>query len=290
MATSKSGMKRAKGEVGVLIFYFIFFSIFSIMFLYPVFWCVMNSLKTASEFFDAPMALPTEWRFENYLKVFTDFKYKEYTYFDMLFNSLWMTALKVFVNVLASVLLAYPIAKFRFPGKEFLYGLVVFSNTLPLFGTGTTMYKLTSALGMNNNPALMWLQWAGGFDFAFIVFYGTFKGIDNSYMESATIDGAGFFYTMFKIMMPQALPAIVGIAITQAVPAWNSYQTSMIYMRNYPNLAYGLYLFSKESNYIENSKAIYFCASIISLIPPIILYVCNQKRLLTNVTAGGLKG
>ena len=290
MATSKSGMKRAKGEVGVLIFYFIFFSIFSIMFLYPVFWCVMNSLKTASEFFDAPMALPTEWRFENYLKVFTDFKYKEYTYFDMLFNSLWMTALKVFVNVLASVLLAYPIAKFRFPGKEFLYGLVVFSNTLPLFGPGTTMYKLTSALGMNNNPALMWLQWAGGFDFAFIVFYGTFKGIDNSYMESATIDGAGFFYTMFKIMMPQALPAIVGIAITQAVPAWNSYQTSMIYMRNYPNLAYGLYLFSKESNYIENSKAIYFCASIISLIPPIILYVCNQKRLLTNVTAGGLKG
>ena len=290
MATSKSGMKRAKGEVGVLIFYFIFFSIFSIMFLYPVFWCVMNSLKTASEFFDAPMALPTEWRFENYLKVFTDFKYKEYTYFDMLFNSLWMTALKVFVNVLASVLLAYPIAKFRFPGKEFLYGLVVFSNTLPLFGTGTTMYKLTSALGMNDNPALMWLQWAGGFDFAFIVFYGTFKGIDNSYMESATIDGAGFFYTMFKIMMPQALPAIVGIAITQAVPAWNSYQTSMIYMRNYPNLAYGLYLFSKESNYIENSKAIYFCASIISLIPPIILYVCNQKRLLTNVTAGGLKG
>lgn len=286
----KNKIKRAKGELGVFIFYFIFFTVFSICFLYPVFWCVCNSLKTGREFFDAPMALPSEWRFENYLKVFTKFKYKEYTYFDMLFNSIWMTALKVFVNVLSSVLLAYPIAKFRFPGKEFLYGLVIFSNTLPLFGTGTTMYKLTSALGMNNNPALMWLQWAGGFDFAFIVFYGTFKGIDNSYIESATIDGAGFFRTMIKIMLPQAMPAIVGIAITQAVPAWNNYQTSMIYMRNYPNLAYGLYLFSKESNYEKDSKAIYFCASIISLIPPIILYVCNQKKLLTNVTAGGLKG
>lgn len=290
MKKRNNALRRTKGELGILIFYFIFFALFSVVFIYPVFWCIINSLKTAKEFFDAPMALPKVWRFEHYLRVFTDFKYKEYTYFDMLFNSLWMTALKVFVNVLSSVLLAYPIAKFRFPGKEFLYGLVVFSNTLPLFGTGTTMYKLTSSLGMNDNPALMWLQWAGGFDFAFIVFYGTFKGIDNSYMESATIDGAGFFYTMFKVMMPQAMPAIVGIAITQATPAWNNYQTSMIYMRHYPNLAYGLYLFSKESNYIEDSKALYFCASMISLIPPIVLYVCNQKRLLTNVTAGGLKG
>jgi ABC-type maltose transport system permease subunit len=57
-----------------------------------------------------------------------------------------------------------------------------------------------------------------------------------------------------------------------------------------PNLAYGLYLFSKESNYIQDSKAIYFCAVVISMLPPLILYGSNQKFILSNISAGGLKG
>ena len=58
----------------------------------------------------------------------------------------------------------------------------------------------------------------------------------------------------------------------------------------YPNLAYGLYLFETDKNYIKNSMPIYFAASIISSVPIIILYASTQKLLLTNMTAGGLKG
>lgn len=208
----------------------------------------------------------------------------------MLFNSLWILVVKVFVNVMSSVLLAYGIAKFRFPGKDFIYAVVIFANTIPIIGSGAAGYKLLRDLNMINNPFTIWISWAGGFDFAFIVFYGTFKGISGNYSEAAKIDGASNLRVMLSIVFPQAFPSIVAIAITQAITVWNTYSISMLYLRDYPTLAYGLYIFDQEKNYVENSGPIFFAAALISCIPVIILYASNQKLLLTNITAGGLKG
>lgn len=268
----------------------VFFAFFAIVFLYPIVWAFLNALKTAPEFFESSFSLPKEWRFDNYFRVFTEFHYRDYTYFDMLFNSLWMFVVRIFVNVMSSSLLAYAIAKFRFPGKEFLYAIVVFANTIPIVGSSAATYKLFSYLNMINNPFLIWMAWAGGFDFAFIVLYGTFRSISSSYSEAAKMDGANNLVVLFRVVFPQAFPSIVAIAITQAVGVWNDYNTVMIYMREYPNLAYGLYLFRNASSYVQNSKAIYLAAVCISVLPVFILYGANQKLVLQNVTAGGLKG
>lgn len=273
-----------------IIFFTILFVFNSIVCLFPVFFAGINALKTGEEFFANSVALPKTWRFRNFLEVFTVYNIRGYNYFDMLWNSVWMLVVRVFVNVLSSTLLAYGLAKFRFPGKEFLYALVIFTNTIPIIGAGAAAFKLRVQLNMINNPALIWLTWAGGFDFAFIVFYGTFKGISQTYTEAAKMDGAGNLFVLFKIIMPQAFPSIVAICITQALGVWNDYSTSMLYMRKYPTLGYGMYLFNTESNYIENSKPIFYAAAIISCIPVVVLYACNQKLILTNVTAGGLKG
>ena len=103
----------------------------------------------------------------------------------MLFNSVWITVVKVTVNILASTFLAYAVARFRFPGRNFLYAVVIFSQTIPIIGTGAASYKLFTHLGFINNPFLMWIAWFSAFDFAFIVLYGTFRGISPTYSESA---------------------------------------------------------------------------------------------------------
>ena len=282
--------RLSTGRKVASICFMVFFAIFAIIFLYPIIWAFLNSLKTAPEFFESSFSLPDEWRFDNFIKVFTEFHYRDYNYFDMLFNSLWMFVVRIFVNVMSSALLAYAIAKFRFPGKEFLYALVIFANTIPIVGAGAATYKLFSTLNMVNNPFLIWMAWAGGFDFAFIVLYGTFRGISDSYSEAAKIDGANNLTVLFRVVFPQAFPSIVAIAITQAVGVWNDYNTVMIYMREFPNLAYGLYLFNTASSYVENSKAIYLAAVCISILPVFIIYGANQKLVLQNVTTGGLKG
>lgn len=284
-------LKNETKEVKITtILFFLLFFVYAIVNIYPLIWAFFNSLKTAEEFFNNNMSLPTQFRFKHYIQVFSDFNIRNYTYFDMLFNSLWILVVNVLANVGASVLLAYPLARFRFPGKEFLYALVIFTQTIPIIGGGAADYKLKLALGMINNPATIWIGWAVGFDFAFIVFYGAFKGISNTYSEAAYIDGAGDLKVFFSIILPQAFPCIVAIAITQAIGVWNNYAISMIAMRDYPTLAYGLYIFEMESNYVENSKPIYFAGAFISSIPVIIIYGSNLKLIMTNVTAGGLKG
>jgi ABC-type glycerol-3-phosphate transport system permease component len=226
--------------------------------------------------------------FSTYARIFTDeFSVGGVTYIGMLVNSLWIVIVKVIVNVASCAMLAYGIARFRFPGKEFLYVIVIFVNTIPIIGSGPAAFKLLNALNMVNNPMTIWISWASGFDFAFIVLYGYFKGVSPSYSEAAYIDGAGELKTFFSIVLPQVVPCLVAIMITQAIGVWNDYGTVMIYLRDTPNLAYGLYEFNQT---IGVSRPLFFAAATISAIPIIVLYACTQNLIMTNMTAGGLKG
>lgn len=287
IASRKSG---ASEKITAVIF-FVLFVIIALICIYPLFWALNNSLKTFEEYSENSFIITKSWAFANYIKVLLgEFQYDNVTYLGMLWNSLWIVVVKVLVNVASSTMLAYAIARFRFPGKEFLYVVVIFVNTIPIIGSGPAAFKLLNALGMVENPLTIWLSWASGFDFAFIVLYGYFKGVSFSYSESAYIDGAGELRTFFSIMLPQIMPCLVAIMITQAISVWNDYGTVMVYLRQTPNLAYGLYMFNVESMYIENSKPIFFSAAVISAIPIIVLYSCTQKLIMTNMTAGGLKG
>lgn len=280
--------KSMPSEKVTAILFFILFIIIALISIFPLVWAINNSIKTIGEFNEDSFALTKTWEFINYVKVFTgEFQVGGVTYVGMLVNSLWIVMVKVFVNIASSMMLAYAIAKFRFPGKEFLYIVVIFVNTIPIIGSGPAAYKLMDALNMVNNPLTIWLSWASGFDFAFIVLYGYFKGVSPSYSEAAYIDGAGELRTFFYVVLPQVVPCLVAIMITQAIAAWNDYGTVMIYLTETPNLAYGLYEFNRV---VTNSRPVFFAAAAISAIPIIILYACTQNLIMTNMTAGGLKG
>jgi len=283
--------KSSMSEIVTAIIFLILFIIIAIVCIYPLFWAFNNSLKTFDEYSENNFILTKSWDFYNYFKVFNGtFQYNGVTYLGMLYNSLWILVVRVFVNIASSLMLAYAIARFEFPGRNFLYAVVIFANTIPIIGSGPATFKLLNSLNMVENPTTIWLSWAGGFDFAFIVLYGYFKGISPSYSESAYVEGAGELRVFFSIILPQIVPCVVAIMITQAIGVWNDYSTVMIYLRTKPNLAYGLYMFNTESIYISNSKPIYFAAAVISALPVIVLYACTQKLILTNMTAGGLKG
>ena len=283
--------KSSMSEIVTAIIFLILFIIIAIVCIYPLFWAFNNSLKTFDEYSENNFILTKSWDFYNYFKVFNGtFQYNGVTYLGMLYNSLWILVVRVFVNIASSLMLAYAIARFEFPGRNFLYAVVIFANTIPIIGSGPATFKLLNSLSMVENPTTIWLSWAGGFDFAFIVLYGYFKGISPSYSESAYVEGAGELRVFFSIILPQVVPCVVAIMITQAIGVWNDYSTVMIYLRTKPNLAYGLYMFNTESIYISNSKPIYFAAAVISAVPVIVLYACTQKLILTNMTAGGLKG
>ena len=273
----------------VLVLCFLFFTVQALIQFYPFLWVVNNSLKSGSAISEDKLAITREWQFSNYIKVFSEFKGNgDVDYWTMLFNSFWQTGGYLFVNLLSSYLVAYALAKFRFPGGAFLFTYLVFKQTIPIFGSGAAAFKLRYALGMINNPTLFWLSWLDGFDFSAFVLYGCFKGISQSYSESAKLDGANEWQIMWQIIFPQAFPAVVALLVTNFVTQWNNYAMTQINLNEFPNLAYGLMTYEKKSIY--GDQGVYYAALIMTAIPGIILYAVSQNLIVKNMAVGGLKG
>ena len=86
-------------------------------------------------------------------------------------------------------------------------------------------------------------------------------------------------------------PVLLALFISNSLSVWNDYSTIMVYLKDYPTLSYGLYVFQTgESIYAKNAPAIQNAATIVSALPIVLIYSFSQKLILTNISVGGLKG
>lgn len=287
--------RRDKSQNIVFIIYFVLFILFSFISLFPFIWCFLGAMKDEIFLeFHTALSLPDKFDLIAFKYVFNKeiFRAKgSYGFFDMLFNSTWQTLFSCFLNVFASVLVAYPIARYNFPGKKLIYGIIIFRITIPVIGSGAAQYLLFDKLSMLNNPKIFWLAWLSGFDLSALILYGYFTSISKTYSEAAYLDGANGWQVMWHAILPQAIPCIVALFITQVITKWNDYQTAMLYLPKYPNLAYGVYAVLQGGGARNNYQhATLNAAIIISAIPPIIIYALGQRLMLENMSIGGIKG
>ncbi|MBQ8229272.1 MAG: carbohydrate ABC transporter permease [Clostridia bacterium] len=284
------GTNEGKSRRIIFTVFFVLYIVLSLYCLYPLFWTFANSLKSVEEYYDSTMALPKKWDISYYSRIFTAFHVGDSTFVEMALNSIWLAFGSQILEILASAMVAYPLARYNFPGKNFIYGIIVFRITIPIIGAGAAGYKLIRGLGMLNNPMLFSLQWFVGFDMSALVMYGYFKGIDKGYSEAAFMDGATRLQTLIHVVLPQAMPCIIALYVSAVMGKWNQYSESMLYLTKYPNLAYGLYLFQDEVLFVEGGTPMFFGAIILSAIVPLTLFAIGQKAMLTNMSVGGLKG
>lgn len=282
--------RRDTSQNVVFCIYFLLFILFALMSLYPIYWCFINSMKSLIEYKGDPIGLPQRFSLLHYKMVFTEFEVAGQNFWKMLFNSAWQTFGACFLNVAASVLVAYPISRYNFPGKKLIYGIIIFRITIPIVGSAAAQYKLFRTLNMLNNPKTFWVAWLGGFDLTALILYGYFSSISKTYSEAAYLDGANRIQVLWHAVLPQAVPCIVALFINQVLQKWNDYTTSQLYLREYPNLAFGLYEFESASLFVKDGKTVYFATVILTAIPPIILYSAGQKLMLENMSVGGIKG
>lgn len=293
---------KTLSEKLTFILYFVFFVVMALITLYPIYSAILISFTSISNIVSKEITSFWDFfhiygkpQFDSWANVVNEFSVTtdigDQNLLNMLVNSIWFTIAKVSLSLMASFVLAYAVAKFNFPGKGLIYVIAVFVQTIPLFGTGSASYKLFDALNMVNNPALFWFAWVTGFDFTFIIMHGTLTGISNSYSESAKIDGANNMTIFLKIIIPMVAPVLLALFISNSLTVWNDYSTIMVYLKDYPTLSYGLYVFQTgESIYAKNAPAIQNAATIISALPIILIYSFSQKLILTNISVGGLKG
>lgn len=289
--------KRIKEAKALFIVVGIIFLIHGLSLLLPFVWMIMTSFKGRLDYADSFLGLPTTWRFENYTSIFEILKvevirngqFYEYNIFGMLGNSLILAVFKSFFSLLSVVLCAYCVAKYDFKLRKLLFNINIFVMVIPIVGSLATTLTVYRQFGIYNN-FLMYIIFPGSpFGFNFLLLYGAFKAIPNSYSEAVFIDGGGHLTVFLRVIIPVMLPTLSALYILSFIGLWNDYSASLIYLPSVPTLAYGLYLFQYDSAKYGASLPEVLAGFAICSIPSVVLFCSFQKVITKSLTVGGLK-
>lgn len=279
-------MKQSFSERVILGFVFIIFTAYAISLVFPFAWSFVNSFKTSVEFFsiDNVWKLPEEWMFSNYTRVLS-----EYEIGKMFLRSIYVTVAGTLLAVMMSAATAYVVSKYQFKFRNVIYITAITVMVIPTVGSLSATFRLVNNLGIYNNLLIFPIMYAGGFGFGFLLLYAYFKSISWSYAEAAFVDGASDFDVFFKVMLPQAKPALVALGIIQGINIWNDFFRPFMFIPERKTLAVGLQDLVNIMQY-RAEWPMMFAAMIISATPIIVVFVIFQKTIMENTVAGGLKG
>ena len=280
--------RHTKGEFIVYVIVFVLFVIYAVGLIYPYLYGLNASLKVNGRaFMENPVSIAWPPEFSNYLTAFEELVVADNSYFMMTFNSIWYSIVGAAITLLTSSMSTYCVCKYTFRGRNFIYNLVIFMMILPIVGAGPSAYRLYTQLGITQSPLILVTCLGGLCD---LIIFAYMKNIPWEYAEAAFIDGAGHFSVFFRIMLPQALPALSVLFATNVIGRWNDYSTPILYLNeSYPTLASGLYLYEQRIVYMAN-QPIYFAGAILAMLPPLILFIAMQNSIMSKVYLGGLKG
>ena len=289
-------MKIKEGKL-IFIIVGLIFLIHGSSLLLPFLWMLMTSVKGRIDFADSFMGFPNVWHWENYTQIFKllriqtikDGAFYEYGVFDMMFNSLTMAFVNPFFNLLSVVLCSYVVAKYDFKIRKLLFNVNIFVMTIPIVGSLANTLTVYKQLGIYNNLWAYMIFPGGPFGFNFLLLYGVFKAIPNSYSEAVFIDGGGHLTVFLKIILPTVLPTLTALYVLGFIGNWNDYSASLIYLPSVPTLAYGLYVFQYDAAKYGASLPQILAGFTICSIPSVILYCVFQPVITKSLAIGGLK-
>lgn len=288
MRLPESLRRKSAGEIALYLFVSFIFFLVAASYVYILVWAFIAGAKTHNEVVLNPFGLPEKWLFGHYLEVFSTLEVNGFGFWGMTFNSIYFSVFGTLIGQFTTMSFAYCCTKYKFPGSNWPYTIIMIMLTLPLYGTGGSLYKIIDAFGFINSYTHIFMA-IQGMNMQFLYYRAYFQNLSWSYAEAAMIDGAGDFMIYLKVMLPMAKPIFGALFLTNWLTDWNRCDSNLIYLPKIPNLPVGIYQFNTEMIYRARLD-ILFAACIIIVIPAIVLYTAFNKVITTNVSLGGLKG
>ena len=190
----------------------------ALMVVVPLYFVVMTSLKTHPDIYADPISwIPDPFAPENYSYVWTELDFKRF-----LFNSIIITGTLGAIKVTLGVLSAYAFAFLRFPGRNLLFMVVIAALMVPNQITIISNYSVVAQMGLRDTFAGIILPLAG-VAFGTFLMRNHFMSLPTEVLEAATMDGAGFFRTLFRVVLPMSWPTLVAFVLITLVNEWNEY-------------------------------------------------------------------
>lgn len=253
--------------------------------LFPIFWVISNSFKTLNGISQYPPQLfPDELQYSNYSEAISKgniLTYLKNTLILMLGNTLG--------TLISSSIVAYPLARMEFKGKNVVFGLILATMMVPAIATIIPQFILFRTFGWIDSFKPMIVPAFFAYPYNVFLFRQFFKGLPRDLDEAAVIDGCNKVQIFTKILAPLAKPAFITVGVLSSVFWWNEMFQPLIYINteSLKPLTIGV-LFAFKVQFV-NQWHLQMAFSVIMMIPPIILFTFAQKYLVDGIKTSGLK-
>jgi multiple sugar transport system permease protein len=257
----------------------------ALVFLAPYLVMVLDSLRTSSDVKSTPPTIfPKVWQWDTYAQVLGDERFLAW-----LKTSLIVAAGSTVIVIVVAIPAAFMTARHRFPGRGLFLLLVLVTQMFAPTSLVVGLYRQFFELNMiNTYGALIITNAAFNLAFAIWILHGFFASIPLEVEEAAALDGAGRWQVLRRVMLPLTLPGLVTATIFTFIAAWNEYVVALTLMidddRKPLTVGMRAYITGYEQHWDQ-----LFAASVIAVVPVVILFAIIEKHLVGGLTAGSVK-
>jgi multiple sugar transport system permease protein len=270
--------------------------------LFPLYWMIINSFRQDANITAGVSLWPDGGVFHlsNYSTAWTAVGYPFQLY---LLNSFVLAVAVVIGTVLSCTAVAYGFARFRFPGRELLFAIVISTMMIPYVVTLIPQYaEFINIFGWGSGGQfLIWDNFFQFFPQIVPAFFGSpvwifllrqfIRSIPFDLDEAAKIDGAGPMRILWKIIVPEIRPALAAVIVLNFIGKWNDLLGPLIYLKDPKNATIELALLGYESRYSTGTNwGELMAMSLVAMTPILIVYFFASKQIIQGVTLSGVKG
>ncbi len=266
------------------------FAVLCILWVFPVWQVILNSVKANDAIKLNPFALPTGESFvgfANYLKGFT---FGNYPFAKSLFYSVFISVVSTGLILLFCSMTGWYIARVRSRLAELFYYLCLFSMIVPFQMVMFTLTSTADQLKLNTPWTIPVVYLGFGAGLAIFMFVGFVKGLPLEIEEAAAIDGCGPVRTFFLVVIPMLKPTLISVGILELMWVWNDYLLPYLVLDRRAYMTIPIHVQYLKGSYGTVDLGATMAVIMMAIIPIIIVYLFCQKYIIKGVAAGAIKG
>jgi raffinose/stachyose/melibiose transport system permease protein len=273
---------KGKGGIGTTVI----LAVGAIIWISPLALLVVTSLRPLSDFIGTgPLAWPRNFTWDNFSEA-----WRVGNFTNTYRNSAILLALKVPIGVMLSAMLAYALAKLRIRFRRTIMFGVFLGLTIPIYITIVPVFIMLRGMGVTDSLlGLVGPYLAFGIPFEVLVLQSFFRQLPDELIEAAKIDGAGEWRIFWTLILPLSLPALVTVAILDAVATWNEFLFALIVLNSDANQTIPVGLLNFQGQFANNNTGL-AAGILIAVVPILLAYVVLQRWIVGGLTAGATKG
>jgi multiple sugar transport system permease protein len=263
----------------------VFLATGGLLMLFPLIWMISLSLGTMKDIYRIPPRwIPAKVTFRNYPEALLVYPFLMY-----LRNTLVIVVFNILGTLISCTMPAYALARMRWKGRDVIFLIMLGTMMLPPQVTRIPMYIIWNRLHTLDTYYPLIVPSFFGWPYAIFLARQYFTTIPFELEDAARVDGCGFFATYTRIILPLAVPMMVTLALFSFVGDWNDFFGPLIYLSTPSKYTLQLGLLSFRGQYVTNVPAM-MAASVLILLPVIVIFLFGQTYFIRSIVLSGLKG